>query len=256
MRFTVLGKSPAWEDAGGACSGYLVEEGSYTLLVDCGNGAFGRLRERTSYAAVDEVLISHVHADHVLDLVPFGYALTVGSEVAGSSPPPLHLPPGGLEQLRALVAVWGSDELIDEAFAPAEYGVDAALKLGPLGVQLHQVPHFALTHAVELLAPSGRRLVYGADCRAGPELTEAARGADVLLAEATLAEAEGPAVPLQRRGHMSAAEAGEVAGRAGVERLVLTHISDELDPGAAIASASAGFAGRVEIAAPGSSWEL
>ena len=39
MRITVLGKSPAWQDAGGACSGYLIEEGDYGLLLDCGNGA-------------------------------------------------------------------------------------------------------------------------------------------------------------------------------------------------------------------------
>ncbi len=40
MRITVLGKSPAWQDAGGACSGYLVQDEDYTLLLDCGNGVF------------------------------------------------------------------------------------------------------------------------------------------------------------------------------------------------------------------------
>ena len=76
----------------------------------------------------------------------------------------------------------------------------------------------------------------------------------MLLAEATLAEPD-PA-PLAERGHMSAAEAGELAERAGVERLVLTHISDELDPEAALAAAAEAFSGPVELAAPGSSWEL
>ena len=91
VRFTVLGKSPAWEDAGGACSGYLVEEGEYALLLDCGNGVFGKLRERLSYDLVDEVLISHMHADHVLDLVPFAYALTLGPG-ATRPPPRSHRP--------------------------------------------------------------------------------------------------------------------------------------------------------------------
>ena len=35
VKLTVLGKSPAWQDAGGACSGYLVQEGSTSVLVDC-----------------------------------------------------------------------------------------------------------------------------------------------------------------------------------------------------------------------------
>ena len=44
MQITVLGKSPSWQDAGGACSGYLVQEGDFTLLLDCGNGVFSKLR--------------------------------------------------------------------------------------------------------------------------------------------------------------------------------------------------------------------
>ena len=75
MRLTVLGKSPAWQDAGGACSGYLVEDGDTTLLLDCGNGVFGKLRERVDYVDVDGVVLSHLHADHFLDLVPYSYAL-------------------------------------------------------------------------------------------------------------------------------------------------------------------------------------
>ena len=55
-------------------------EGETAVVVDCGNGAFGKLRERISYAEVDAVVISHLHGDHVLDLVPFSYALKFGPE--------------------------------------------------------------------------------------------------------------------------------------------------------------------------------
>ena len=58
MRITVLGKSPAWQDAGGACSGYLIEEGGTTVLLDCGNGVFGKLREHVDYTEVDAVVIT------------------------------------------------------------------------------------------------------------------------------------------------------------------------------------------------------
>ena len=76
MRVTVLGKSPSWQDAGGACSGYLIEEGDIAVLMDCGNGVFSKLRNYRDYVDVDAVVISHLHADHFLDLVPFSYALT------------------------------------------------------------------------------------------------------------------------------------------------------------------------------------
>jgi ribonuclease BN (tRNA processing enzyme) len=61
---------------GRACSGYLVEEGGLRLLLDCGNGVFAKLREVVDYVDVDAVVISHLHADHFFDLVPFASALT------------------------------------------------------------------------------------------------------------------------------------------------------------------------------------
>ena len=53
MKITVLGKSPSWQDAGGACSGYLVQEGDYSLLLDCGNGVFSKLRGTCDYVDVN-----------------------------------------------------------------------------------------------------------------------------------------------------------------------------------------------------------
>ena len=75
MRITVLGKSPAWQDADGACSGYLVEGGGQVVLLDCGPGVFAKLRRFVDYVDVDAVVISHLHADHILDLVPFASGL-------------------------------------------------------------------------------------------------------------------------------------------------------------------------------------
>jgi ribonuclease BN (tRNA processing enzyme) len=257
VRFTVLGKSPAWQDAGGACSSYLVEEGEYRLLVDCGNGAFAKLRQQLPYSQVDEVLISHMHADHVSDLVPFAFARKYGLPPDPSrARPRLWLPPAGAAMMRAMVALPGSDGLIDDAFDVAEYEPNATLALGPLGVALHEVPHYVLTHAIGLTAPGGGRLVYGADCRAGSELEAAARGADVLIAEATLPWPDPAGTPERDRGHMSAGEAAAVAQRAGVGRLVLTHISDQLDSERALTAAREEFDGPVELAAEGSAWEL
>ena len=75
MQITVLGKSPSWQDADGACSGYLVQEGDSALLLDCGNGVFSKLRRFRDYIDIDAVLISHLHSDHFFDLVPFANAL-------------------------------------------------------------------------------------------------------------------------------------------------------------------------------------
>ncbi len=257
MRFTVLGKSPAYTDAGGACSSYLVEQGDFTLLVDCGNGAFGALRARHDYLDVDQILISHFHGDHVLDLAPFAYALIDGSPKDPDRPRlPVALPPGGAEALRSLVSTWGTAAFLDSVFELSEYQLDGRLSLGPIEVGLYEVPHYTLTHALELSAPSGRRIVYGADCGPNERLERAAAGAQLLVAEATLADASDEAGPAGRRGHMSAAEAGELAARADVERLVLTHFSDQLDPDWLRAQAALAYAGPIELAQSGASWEI
>ena len=247
MQVTVLGKSPAWQDAGGACSGYLVQEGDFTLLLDCGNGVFGKLRETLDYLEVDAVLLSHLHADHCFDVVPFSYSLLVGPR-AGTDHPQLHVPPGGGDTLRGLGGCLGDEGLIGRAFRVSEYDPAVALSLGPLTVRLCAVPHFVLTHAVEVSTAGGPRLTFSADCRPNEALENFAAGTDLLLAEATSVLAEGP---VDQRGHLTAREAGELGRAASAERLVVTHFSDELDPDHLRAEAAAGYGGPVQVAAEG-----
>jgi ribonuclease BN (tRNA processing enzyme) len=262
LQVTVLGKSPSWQDAAGACSGYLVQQGDLSLLLDCGNGVFSKLRSAIDYRSVSEIVISHLHADHFLDLVPFSYALANAARSGrlrnGSADahrrPALHLPAGGQEVLKRIVGNWGSEELVDDAFSIVEYEPDDELQLGPLHVRFREVPHFIRSHAVELATggASGHRFVFGADCAPNEALIEFARGADVLMVEATLPAPE----PGPERGHMTPREAGEHGAAAHARRLVLTHYSDEMDPSWAAAEAADSYGGRVELAHEGAVYEL
>jgi ribonuclease BN (tRNA processing enzyme) len=262
VRITVLGKSPSWQDAGGACSGYLIEEEGYALLLDCGNGVFSKLRHYREYVDVDAVLISHLHADHFLDLVPFSYALryaprqqpvAVGGWPGTSSParPQLYAPMGAGEMFRHLVACWGDGELVERAFDLSEYDGPDELALGPLTVRFCEVPHYTRTFAVEI-ANGSARLTYSADCSPNEQLIEFARGSDLLLIEATLAWPERTGM----RGHLTPAEAGEHGRRADARRVVLTHFSDELDPEWARAEAAEAYGGPVDLAHEGAVYAL
>jgi len=255
MRLTVLGKSPAWSDAGGACSSYLVEQGPTAIVLDCGNGAFGKLRARIDYRDVDAVVISHLHGDHLLDLVPFSYALTLGPGAAERTSKPRLLAPRGAEAFfRRLSGTWGDEELIVGALALEEYEPSSAARLGDLEIRTHPVPHAGPTHAVELIATSGARIVFGSDGRYSEELVAAAAGAELLLAEATLPDPD--PLPPDERVHMSASECGRLAREAKVARLVLTHISDELDLDRSLNDAREAFGGAVEIAGEGAVYEV
>ena len=252
MLLTVLGKSPAWSDAGGACSGYLVREEETVILLDCGNGVFGKLRARLDYREVDAVVISHLHGDHVLDLVPFAYALTLGPGGRRRGSKPRLIAPLGAEAFfRRLTGTWEDDELILDAFAIEEYEPGSEHEVAGISVRTHAVPHIGATHALELTSPAGERLVFGADGRYSEELIAAAAGADLLIAEATLPDLD----PTQDF-HMSAEEAGALASAAGVGRLVLTHLSDELDLERARERAAAAFDGPVTVAVEGLEIEL
>ena len=262
MQVTVLGKSPAWQDADGACSGYLIEEAGVRVVLDCGNGVFGKLRRYADYVDIDAVVISHLHADHFLDLVPFSYALkyaprqqpvAVGGWPGTDRParPVLHVPEGGRDVFRRVVGAWGSEDLVETAFDLREYRPDDVLEIGPMRVRFREVPHFTQTQAVEITADGGR-MTYGADHSPTDDLVDFARGTDLLLIEATLPrpERDGP------RGHITPAEAGEHGRRAQARRLVLTHISDELDPEWARAEAEREFGGPVELAREGAAYTV
>ncbi len=105
------------------------------------------------------------------------------------------------------------------------------------------VPHFIPTFAVESSRRRRAASPSAPTTRPATRSSTFARGTDLLLIEATLPRPERGGV----RGHLTPAEAGEHAARAGAKRLVLTHISDELDALGARPGRGA-FGGPVEVA--------
>src|SRR3954452_10588008 len=174
MELKVLGKSPAWQDAGGACSGYLVDSDGTRLLLDCGSGVFGKLRSVLDYADVDAVVLSHLHADHILDLIPFASALIYAPRHQpvpvdgwpGTDSPPrprLIAPPGARDAFRRLCAASGMrEEHIESGFQLEEYDPGGSVDVGDMSLRFQPVPHFVPSNALELAAPTGR-ITFSAD---------------------------------------------------------------------------------------------
>jgi len=264
MRLTVLGKSPSWQDVDGACSGYLLEENGVRVLLDCGNGVFAKMRRFVDYVDLDAVVISHLHADHILDLVPFSYALTYAPRqqpvavdrwpgTDHPARPRLYAPPGARDHFRHVCELWGNPALVENAFQMEEYDPTATIAIGSMKVSFSEVPHFVDTFAVSVRSgDGGGRLAYGADSRPAEELVEFARDADLFLVEATLPRPERTGI----RGHLTPEEAGQHAKQAGARRVLLTHISDELDQDKAREAASDAFGGPVEMAVEGAVYEI
>jgi ribonuclease BN (tRNA processing enzyme) len=222
VRLTVIGCSPAWPNAGGAQSGYLVE-GDGRLLLDCGPGVLARLRaDHGGWPQVDAVAITHFHLDHWGDLVPWIFGAAFGPGRAAKRPE-LWLPPGGLQRLREHGERMSFVGQIAEAFDAREYEAEAPFEAAGFAVRPVRLDHYSeLTFGLRVSNHSST-LAYSGDTGPSPALVDLARGVDVFLCEATLKEPE-PA----ERGHLSEAEARDAFEASGAKRLVVIHRPDEL----------------------------
>lgn len=261
MRLTVLGSSAAYPVPGNPSSGYLVEADGTRLWLDAGTGTFAALqalsRERGwDWRGLDGVILSHRHADHCLDLVPCYYALRFRKDPpppGGHPRLPTFWPEGTGELLGAIIAeteAEGQDKL-GRVFAPSVVGDGDSVAVGGLRVAFAATDHRPPTVAVRL-EEGGRRVVYTADTGPGVDLAPFAEGADLLVAEATYQEGRVGA-PV----HLTAAQAGELARRAGVGRLALTHVWPTFDPERSLEEARAAAGGvPVKLARAGAVFDV
>jgi ribonuclease BN (tRNA processing enzyme) len=217
VRLTVIGSSPAWPNPGSAQSGYLLE-GEQTLLLDCGPGVLGRLRQNGSH--VDAIAVTHFHLDHWGDLVPWAWLNKYGP-VDQRTPCVLWVPPGGTDELATFASFWGNPNMFEDAFELNEFEPDEPFEAAGIEVVAHRVPHYDLEAYGFRASHNGKTIAYSGDSAPCAELAELARGADLFVCEATLADGVVDGPP---RGHLSAQEA--LAAADGP--ILLTHRPVEL----------------------------
>jgi ribonuclease BN (tRNA processing enzyme) len=222
MKLTVIGSSPAWPNPGGAQSGYLLESGgadSGRLLLDCGPGVLGRLREN-GRASVDAIAITHFHLDHWGDLVSWAWLRAYGPERTLPKPV-VWLPPDGNDELATFASYWGLPDMFTEAFDLREFADDSKFAAAGFEVEPKRVEHYGVRAYGFRVGSDGKVLAYSGDSAPTDELAELARGADLFLVEATLSSGDLDGTP---RGHLSAEEA--LAAADGP--VLLTHRPTEL----------------------------
>jgi ribonuclease BN (tRNA processing enzyme) len=201
VRLTVIGSSPAWPNPGSAQSGYLVEADGGRLLLDCGPGVLGRLRQSNA-TNVDAIAITHFHLDHWGDLVPWAWLAAHGT--AGDKAPEVWLPPAGREELARFASVWGNAGMFESHFALHEFAAREPFHAAGFEVEARRVLHYRLEAYGFRVTAGGRTLAYSGDSGPAPELRELARGADLFLCEATLERGDKEGEP---RGHLAPDEA-------------------------------------------------
>lgn len=244
MQLSVLGCSGTVPAATGGCSAYLLRHDGFTVLIEVGTGAVSALLRRGGadgrrLPAIDAVFVSHLHADHWIDLVPLSYVRHYQPGGPGA-PVAVHAPPAARDQL---VAAGGWPVEGEHALHTDWRFVDTATgrrEIGPFTVDLAPVVHPEVCHASRWTA-GGRSLVFSGDTGACDALVDLARGADVGLFEASWYDADDPPPDV----HLTARQAAEHANRSGVGRLLLTHVT----PWGDLARTEAEAAGVAEMPA-------
>ena len=217
-------------------------------MLDLGCGALGKLQLKMHYADLDAIVVSHMHADHFFDLVPLRYGMKYGARPSATRMP-LWLPRGGRETLEGLRRIVGRDDdvnFFEAVFAIREYDAAEALTIGGARLTFCATQHYVDAFSIRAEC-DGRSLTYSADTAPSDAVAKHARGSALFLCETAL----GLGTEEGERGHMSAREAGEMARRANVERLVLTHYPAAAASEALVAAAKENFFGPVECAVDG-----
>jgi len=244
MRLTVVGCAGSFPGPHSAASCYLLEADGFRLVVELGNGALGPLQQHAGLFDVDAVCLSHLHADHCVDL--YSYAIARMYSPAGPQPAiPVYGPPRTRERIGLIHGPDGDESGLMERFT-FETLTPGSLSIGPFDVTTVRMNHPVETFGFRF-SYGGRTIAYSGDTGETAEVARLARDCDVFLCEAAFLDS--PDLPPDL--HLSARQAAGYATAAGAGELVLTHLQPWNDADKSFAEASSVFDGTLTVSAPG-----
>ncbi len=242
MKLIILGSGTGVPSLRRSAPCYFLENQGHEFLVDCGGGSVLQLeRAGGSYKTIDVVFFTHIHPDHVNDLIPLIHALKVTPGFKREKPLRLLGPRDFPEFFhRCIQPVVGTPKHFD-----LEVGeVEATFEYAGLGCSTVATVHSEHLHSVAYRFEQGERsLVLSGDCDYAPGIIAFSRGAEVLVVDCSFPQA------LKVEGHLSGMECGQVAAGAGVGRLILSHLYPvPQGEDTRLQEARTAFPGRVELA--------
>lgn len=209
MRITFLGTGSAMPTGERYQTGIVVREMDQTLLIDCGSGILHRLQQfDIGYEAIDSVLLTHHHLDHVADLLP----LMKARWLAGS------------EQLE-IAGPTGTKHLVDQLLDVFDYMQDRLeLHVRDIAEQEFELAGFSIRsfetrHSIRCLAYRfDDRFAFSGDSEAFEGLTSFLDGSAVVAHDCSFPDG------IDVANHPTPAELGSVLADSDIGRVYLTHL--------------------------------
>lgn len=250
MRLTVLGCAGSFPSAYAPCSAYLIEAEGFRLLLDFGTGSLSTLQRVVGLYSIDAIVLSHLHADHIFDACSYIVARRYAPD--GRKPViPVYAPATAHERLAAAYGGTPAEGSLDDVYTFRTLRPGTCL-VGPFEMTAERVNHPVETFGVRIDGDRGS-IAYSADTAPCDALLRLAHGVDLFLCEASYPD--GTVNPPDL--HLTGRESGEYATKAGVGRLLLTHLVPAWCEEEKTYSAAAGaFSGPVDIVCPESLYTI
>ncbi len=247
LRLDVLGAGPAYTDRlGSTGAAYLVRCGGTAVVLDLGQGSFPRLAATLEPSTLDAIVISHLHPDHFIDLVPLRHYLhwqfRPGRRVRVVAPVGLADRLDALNDQPGFSATALDVETIRPGTSP----------IGGMVLEAAQVAHTSDSYGFRVSPGAGAGLVYSGDCGRAADLDALLRPGDTLLSEVSF----GPGPVVAGAAHLDGPAVGTLGSRMGAGRILLTHLQMGFDPAETIASVREVYDGPVELVEPGMRFSL
>jgi len=226
-RVTILGSGTCVPSAKRSACAVMVTAGKAVILLDCGPGTMRRLVETgTAVTDVTHLFFSHFHPDHTGELVSFIFATKYPDSDRRDNVLTITGGKGFLRFINRLKDVYGDWMELPE-------GMLRFVELDGNGLDRRSFASFTMetmpmNHREESLGyritdANGRSIVYSGDTDTSNNLVSLASGADLLICESAMPD------ELKVPGHLTPSLAGDIATRAQVKKLVLTHLYPQCD---------------------------
>lgn len=237
MKLTVLGNNGPYPKCGGACSGFLLDSGETKVVLDFGNGVLSRLQQYIDIEEISAIILSHLHSDHIGDIMILRYAADI-KLMKGEMKKPIkvYAPADPIEEFNRLK--------YKEALELIEINPEEKLVIGDLRISFKEMVHGYKNYAI-CIEKNLKKFVYSGDTCLNDRIVDFARNADLFICEAGLLERDDKCI---RAMHLTAKEAAQIARDAGVKRLLLTHFLPGIKAEQYINEATSVYDGIMELA--------
>lgn len=243
MKCRVIGMWGGFPKENGPCSGYLIQQDEFNVLIDCGSGVLTNVQKYVDLNNINHVLLSHYHYDHFSDIGAYLFSRLVNTKI-GNTDEALHVYGPDDEEMKRRV-----EEIEYCEFSSIDK--NSKLHIGPFRFTFMRNSHPIETYSIKI--ESGhKKIVYTSDTSYTSKLIEFAADADLLIAESSLYDGmDGSA-----SGHMTSSEAGRLAYQSKAKKVILTHLPHYGELEELLASALNEGNHAIELAQPGMLIEL